>query len=154
MVRAFVVHWDPATLPLAEHAVAKAGAQVVGSEAADGCRAHDEVRRLAPDALVVWLTWKPSHGRVLAAAVRSAAWGRKLPILLVDDPAAPVPPAALRSLREAVPDAIMDRPDRLGFWFGRIAALVTPPADDPTPGPMSRAKAPSNPWHVVADGNP
>lgn len=123
MVRAFVVHWDPATLALAELAVTQAGAQVVGSEATDGRRAHDEVRRLAPDAVVVWLAWKPSHGRVLAAAVRSASWGRKLPILFVDDPAAPVPPATLRSLREAVPDAIVDRPDRLGFWVQRIAAI-------------------------------
>lgn len=129
MVRAFVVHWDAATLATRELEVKRAGADVVGAESADGRRVHDEVRRLAPDVLVVWLTWKPSHGRVTAAAIRSASWGRRLPILFVDDPAAPAPPATLARIKVAVPDAIVDSPARLPFWFGRIAAI--PPQDNP-----------------------
>ncbi|MEK6976709.1 MAG: hypothetical protein AABY18_10270 [Candidatus Thermoplasmatota archaeon] len=123
-MRAFVLHWDPPTLAEKGLAVRDAGADVVGAEATDGRRVYDEVRKLAPDVLVIWLAWKPSHGRVAAAAIRSASWGRKLPILFVDDPAAPAPPATLQRIKAAVPDAIVDRPDRLAFWFGRIA----PPA--------------------------
>ena len=125
-VRAFVVHWDVATLAAREAEVRDAGADVVGAEAADGRRVHDEVRRLAPDVLVIWLTWKPSHGRVTAAAIRSTSWGCKTPILFVDDPAAPAPPATLQRIKAAVPDAIVDSPARLAFWFGRIAAIPTP----------------------------
>ena len=131
MVRAFVVHWDPATLAAVEVQVRDAGGDVVGAEAIDGRRVHDEVRRLAPDVLVIWLTWKPSHGRVTAAAIRSASWGRKLPILFLDDPAAPAPPATLARIKAAVPDAIVDHPGRLAFWVGRIAALPAPKAPVP-----------------------
>jgi hypothetical protein len=126
MVRAFVVHWDAATLAAKEAEVRASGADVVGAECVDGRRVHDEVHRLAPDVLVVWLTWEPSHGRVTAAAIRSASWGRKLPILFVDDPTAPAPPATLARIKAAVPDAIIDSPARLGFWFGRIAAIPAP----------------------------
>lgn len=132
MVRAFVVHWDPATIAAKEAAVIAAGAEVVGAEHTDGRRAHDEVRRLAPDVLVIWLSWKPSHGRVTAAAIRATAWGRKLPILFVDDPA--TPPATLASLKAAVPDALVDVPGRLRFWVERIAALpAAGPAAVPSP---------------------
>ena len=131
-VRAFVVHWDPATLAEKEAVVIAAGAQVVGAEASDGRRAHDEVRRLVPDVLVVWLSWKPSHGRVTAAAIRATSWGRKITILFVDDPATPA--ATLARLKAVVPDAIVDVPTRLPFWVGKVAALPgqsIPQAGDP-----------------------
>jgi AmiR/NasT family two-component response regulator len=144
-IRAFVIHWDPATLPLLESQVRAAGGDVVGAESADGRRAHDEVRRLAPDVLVIGLAWKPSHGRVTAAAIRSTPWGRKLPILFVDDPAAPAPPATLQRIKAAVPDAIVDTPARLGFWFPRIAAIAQAKA---VPAPAN------NPSPVVSVGNP
>lgn len=132
MVRAFVLHWDAATLPAAEAAVRAAGAEVVGREAADGRQACDAIRRLDPDVVVAWLAWKPSHTRMTLAAMRSAAWGRRATLLLVDDPATPAPPALLRQMREALPDAIVDAPARLPFWVGRIAAL---PAAAPAPAP-------------------
>lgn len=122
-MRAFVVHWDLATLADKQRIAAAAGFDVVGAEPADGQRAYDEVRRLTPDAVLVWTTLKPSHGRVTAAAIRSASWGRKVPILFVDDASAPAPPATAKALRDAVPDAILDHEGRLGFWRGRIAAL-------------------------------
>ena len=126
-MRAFLVHWDAATLTDKLHVLEQAGAQVVGSEAQDGQRAYAGVRHLQPDVLVVWLAWKPSHGRVTAAAIRSTGWGRKLPILFVDGDPEPTPPATLARLKAAVPDAIVDHPGRLAFWMERIAAsrLVT-----------------------------
>ena len=120
--RAFVVHWEPGELPAKVGALEAAGAQVVGSESIDGQRAYAEVRRLQPDLLVVWLAWKPSHGRVTAAAIRSAAWGRRLPILFVDGDPEPTPAATLQRIKAAVPDALVDTPARLAFWVGRVAA--------------------------------
>lgn len=122
-VRVFVIDWDAATLPARLACVRAAGAEVVGQECEDGQRAHDAIRRLAPDLLVVWLQCKPSHGRVTAAAIRSTAWGRKLPILFVTDDPDPVPPATLTRVREAVPDALIDRPERISFWVGKVAAI-------------------------------
>ncbi len=123
-VRVFVIDWELAALPGRLEQVRAAGAEVVGAEAEDGQRAFNEVRRIAPDLLVVWLQCKPSHGRMTAAAIRSAAWGRKLPILFVTDDPDPVPPATLARVREAAPDAIVDRVGRLAFWVGRVGALV------------------------------
>lgn len=124
MVRAFLLHWDARSLPDAEAALRAAGAEVAGREVADGQAAHDAVRRLAPDLVVAWLAWKPGHTRVTLAAIASAAWGRKVPLLLVDDPAAPAPPALLRQMKDALPAAIVDAPDRLPFWVGRIRSTL------------------------------
>ncbi len=131
VVRAFVLHWDAATLPAVEAAVRAAGADVVGREVADGQAAHDAIRKLAPDVVVAWLAWKPAHTRVTLAAVRSAAWGRRLPLLLVDDPAFPASPALLRQMKEALPGAIVDVPSRLPFWVAKLAALPAAPPPSP-----------------------
>lgn len=122
--RVFVLHWDAATLGDKVARAQAAGAQVVGHESEDGRRAHDAVRRLAPDLLLVWLQCKPSHGRVTAAAIRSTAGGRKLPILFVTDDPDAVPEATLQRIKAALPDALVDRVDRLAFWVERIGALV------------------------------
>lgn len=123
LVRAFVVHWDAASLPAKVQAVQKAGAEVVGHEAEDGQRAYREAKRLGPDVLIVWLQHKPSHGRLTAAAIRATAWGRTLPILFVDEDPDPVPAATLQQVKAALPDALIDRPARLRFWMQKIAAL-------------------------------
>ena len=129
MVRAFVLHWDADSLPAAEAHVRAAGAEVVGHEVADGQHAHDAIRRLDPDVVVAWLAWKPSHTRFTMAAVRSAAWGRRATLLLVDDPATPASPVLLRQMRDALPDAIVDSPTRLPFWVARLGANLRAKAE-------------------------
>lgn len=131
MVRAFVVHWDAASIPQMCARLRAAGADVVGSESSDGQRAYSEAGRLGIDLLVVWLQWKPSHGRVTAAAIRSSPWGRTIPILFIDGDPDAVPAATLQRVKAAVPGAIVDRPERLAFWVERIAAMrqrTVPPA--------------------------
>lgn len=135
-LRAFVIDWDPATLPLRCARLAAAGADVVGQESDDGQRAFEAVVRLAPDILVVWLQCKPSHGRVTAAAIRSSPAGRKLPILFVTDDPDAVPPANLAQVRAAVPDALIDGPHRIAFWVARVAALAAATAA-PASGPAA-----------------
>lgn len=122
MVRAAVVHWDPDTLADKAEAVQGAGGEVVLREGMDARRALQGILDHAPDVVVAWLTWKPNHTRILAAAIRSKPWGRRLPLLLLDDPAFPTPPATLREIRQAIPDALVDRPERLAFWLQRIGA--------------------------------
>jgi AmiR/NasT family two-component response regulator len=120
VLRAFVVHWDAAELAAKVRAVEDAGAKVVGTEAADGARAAKEVQRLAPDVLVVWLARLPSHGRATAGYIRSTAWGRDLPIVLVDQDPEPLPKEKRAKLLEAVPDGLLVTPATLAFWLGKV----------------------------------
>lgn len=123
VVRAFVIHWHPDEVHAKCDLVRAAGADVVGWEGEDGKRAGAEVQRLAPDLLVVWLTRLPSHGRVTAAYVRSRPWGRKLPILFVED-GEPLPKEKREALKAAVPGALFDGPQRIAFWVDRIQASL------------------------------
>lgn len=121
VVRAFVIHWHPDEVHAKADLVQGAGAEVVGWEAEDGKRAGSELQRLQPDLLVVWLDRLPSHGRVTAAYARSRPWGRKLPILFVDGRADPLPKEKADAIKAAVPGALFDRPERIGFWVQRVA---------------------------------
>lgn len=121
--RTFVIHWNLEELPAKVSLVERAGGHVVGSEAQDGARAARGIRELAPDAVVIWLSWLPSHGRVTAAAVRSDPSAKKLPILFVDGDPEPVPPATLARVKAAVQGALFVTPASLRLWLGKVAAL-------------------------------
>lgn len=136
-VRAFVIDWDATTLASRCDRVRAAGAEVVGQESDDGQRAFEQVRRLAPDLVVVWLQSKPSHGRVTAAAIRSCPEGRRLPILFVTDDPDPIPAATRARVRDAVPDALVDGPQRIAFWVARLAALAAGAPAAPASGPAT-----------------
>ncbi|HUR61400.1 MAG TPA: hypothetical protein VM286_03430 [Candidatus Thermoplasmatota archaeon] len=113
MTRAFVVHWDPAEIGAKSALVASCGVQVVGCEAEDGERAVAAMRLLDPNVLIVWLARLPSHGRVMAQAVRATAWGRTLPVVFVEGDPGLVDDAKMARIRKAVPDAVLATPDRL-----------------------------------------
>jgi hypothetical protein len=120
VLRAFVVHWSADELPAKVRAVEATGADVVGTEAADGARAAKEVQRLAPDVLVVWLSRLPGHGRATAGYVRSTAWGRRLPIVFVDQDPDPLEKDRKAKLLEAVPDGLLVTPATLAAWMGKV----------------------------------
>lgn len=122
-MRAYVVHWNPLELMDKIQCVEEAGARVVASQAEDGKMAFEEIRAQRVDVVILWLQWKPSHGRVLAAAIRSTAWGRRIPILFIVDDPDPIPSRTLNGVRAAIPDALVDVPGRIPFWLQRIDAL-------------------------------
>jgi hypothetical protein len=120
VLRAFVVHWSAEELAAKVRMVEAAGHQVVGAESADGARAARETQRLAPDALVVWLSRLPGHGRATAGYVRSTAWGRGLPIVFVDQDPDPLPKDRRQALLAAVPDGLLVTPATLGAWLAKV----------------------------------
>ena len=134
LLRAFVLHWDADELGAKVAAVEAAGAKVVGTEHADGTRATQRVKDLAPDVLVVWMSQLPSHGRTTAAAIRSYAWGRKIPCLFVHGDPAMLEPRKRAKLEEVIPDAILVTPATLAVWLIKVENLVAArsrPADAP-----------------------
>ncbi len=68
-------------------------------EAEDGGRAFRLIRAAPPDAVVIDLSRRPSHGRELARALRQTAATRQLPLLFVGG----LPEAAKAALA-AAPD--------------------------------------------------
>lgn len=124
MLRAFVLHWSEEEVAAKAALVDSAGHKVVGTEALDGARALARVKELAPDVLVVWTTWLPSHGRTTAAAIRSYRWGRALPCLFVEGDPEPLPKEKKAKLAEVLPDAILVTPRTLAAWLGKVEAAI------------------------------
>lgn len=124
-LRAAVIHWQADELAAKATLVEQAGATVVLREGDDGRRALEGIVRLEPDVVVLWMTWKPSHSRMLAGALRATAAGRAVPVLFIEDPAAPTPPATRDALQTTIPDALFDVVERLPFWIERLARRKT-----------------------------
>jgi glucuronate isomerase len=81
--RLFLVHWHAAEAQ--EHADRlRAGGWQVDVEFEDGVRAYKKMTADPPDALVIYLTRLPSHGREIALALHSHKKGRKVPVVFVD----------------------------------------------------------------------
>lgn len=124
MLRALLLHWDGDTLPAKAALVEAAGHKVVGSEHADGARALQKAKDLAPDVLVVWASHRPSDGRTTAAAIRSYPWGRGIHCLVVEGDPDPLPRPARAKLAEVLPDAVLVTPRTLPAWLGKVEAAI------------------------------
>ncbi len=104
--------------------VEAAGHKVVGSEWADGRRGWDNVKKLAPDVIVVWTSHLPSDGRTTVAAVRSQPWGRTIPALFVEGDPDLLPKAKRAKLQEVIPDAVLVTPGKLSTWLQKVEAAL------------------------------
>jgi hypothetical protein len=69
-----------------------------------------------PDALVVYLTRLPSHGRETAHGIRSLKAGRALPIVFVGGKG-----GALEKTKAKVPDGLFVQPEELGTVLEGLA---------------------------------
>lgn len=112
-LRAFVVHWDAREVEEKVAFAKTCGLAVVGHEAEDGSRAMRAVKDLEPGILLIWLSRLPSHGRVTAHAIRSAAWGRRLPIVFVEGDPDFLGDTKMAKVRRDIPDAFVATPARL-----------------------------------------
>jgi hypothetical protein len=132
---AFVIHWNEEDLPAKVDAVHAGGLRIIGTESSDGARGGDLVKELEPDALVIWLSRLPSHGRVTANAIRAYRWGRSLPIVFVDGDPEPLEAEKMAKVKAAVPDAFFATPKTLKAtlakaveWGVRAKAAAAAPA--------------------------
>ena len=97
--RLFLFHWNEAEVE-AHAARLRSWGWQVDMEAQDGARGGSAVKANPPDAVVVYLTRLPSHGRETAHALRSMKATRQLPIIFVDGSG-----EALEKTKVKVPDA-------------------------------------------------
>jgi DNA-binding response OmpR family regulator len=95
----FLIHWKQAEAEELAKPLRAAGWQVE-IEAEDGARAGQRILADPPQAVVIYLTRLPSHGRETAHALRSYKAGREIPILFVDGESEKV-----EKVRFKVPDA-------------------------------------------------
>jgi DNA-binding response OmpR family regulator len=95
----FLIHWKLAEAEDLAKPLRAAGWQVE-IEAADGARAGQRILADPPEAVVIYLTRLPSHGRETAHALRSYKAGREIPILFIDGETEKV-----EQVRAKVPDA-------------------------------------------------
>lgn len=99
--RLFLVHWKSAEAEAYGEALRGQGWDVVGVESSDGARAYRSIQADPPDAVVIYLTRLPSHGRETAGALRSRKATRGIPIIFVDGAG-----EALGKTVARVPDAV------------------------------------------------
>jgi DNA-binding response OmpR family regulator len=110
----FLIHWEQAEAEALAEPLRAEGWQVQ-IEAEDGARAGKRILADPPDAVVIYLTRLPSHGRETAHALRSYKAGREIPILFVDGEAEKV-----EKVRAKVPDARYLRSQDLQAALSRL----------------------------------
>src|SRR5579863_5985340 len=78
-----------------------------------------QVRESPPDAFVVDLTLRPSHGREVAVALRGSQKSRHVPIVFVDGE-----PQKVDGVRRLIPDAVYTSRAKLATALGRAKPLA------------------------------
>ncbi len=100
MNRLFLIHWNDDELNELAQPLRAAGWQVQ-TESEDGARAGKAILADPPDAVVIYLTRLPSHGRETASYLRTKLGPDQLPIIFVEGQT-----EKLEQVQAKVPDAI------------------------------------------------
>jgi CheY-like chemotaxis protein len=79
----FLIEWDAAAAAVRAMSLYAHGIQVE-VETEDGWHAYSRIRQRPPDAVVIDLSRKPSHGRELARSLNSVRMLRGLPVIFID----------------------------------------------------------------------
>jgi hypothetical protein len=104
-----LIHWNDAEA--AEHANRlRAAGWRVELETKDGARAARRVRDHPPEAVVIYLTRLPSHGRETAHYLKSNSVTKDIPIIFVDGE-----PDKVKSTQSRVPEATYTSSDELNM---------------------------------------
>jgi DNA-binding response OmpR family regulator len=110
--RIFLIHWNP--LEAQQHAFdLRSEGWDVDVESTDGARAGSKILKNAPDAVVIYLSRLPSHGRSTAHALRTRKMGRHIPIIFVDGKE-----EAVELTKEKVLDGMYTESDELSAVLG------------------------------------
>ncbi len=105
--RLFLIHWNQGEAE--EHAKRlKAAGWDVELETEDGARGGNAVKMNPPNALVIYLTRLPSHGRETAHYLKETKSTRAIPIVFVGGKE-----DAVKQTKAKVPDALYIQEDEL-----------------------------------------
>lgn len=110
----FLIHWNDTEA----HALAnmlKAADYDVAVESSDGARAVKAVLRFQPNAVVIYLTYLPSHGRETAIYIHKAKASSHIPIIFLGGDG-----EALEKTKAKIPDAIYINEDKLIVTLSQI----------------------------------
>lgn len=96
----FLIHWNETEAEVYAEEFREEGWEVK-TEAEDGARAYQQIKKEPPKVVLIYLNRLPSHGRKTGEHLRGIKTTRDLPIIFVDGN-----DHAVRKTREKVPKAI------------------------------------------------
>ena len=116
--RLFLIHWKAAEAEELAEPLRNSGWQV-DMETENGARAGRAIKDTLPDAVVIYLTRLPSHGRETAKGLRAIKATRDVPIVFVDGKE-----EAIVKTKAKVPDALYTTSIELETMLAELANRV------------------------------
>jgi DNA-binding response OmpR family regulator len=113
----FLIHWNQAEAETHAQHLRDEGWQVE-LEFEDGARAGKAIKRAPPDAVVIYLTRLPSHGRQTTQYLAETKSTRQLPIVFVGGQG-----EALQKTKAKLPEAIYTSPEKLSAVLGQFTKM-------------------------------
>lgn len=111
----FLIHWHPAEAE--EYALAlRSQGWRVEFEAQDGARAAKAIKADPPQAVLIYLTRRPSHGRATAAHLAEAIATQDIPLIFIDGEG-----EALEKTKAALPHASFIAAEELDASLNEVA---------------------------------
>jgi DNA-binding response OmpR family regulator len=114
----YLINWNAKEAEQAAKTIRSTGWEISGIESKDGGKAYKAIKASPPDAVVVYLTSKPSHGWETAKALRETAATRHIPILFVGGMG-----KLTAEMKLEMPDAIFTFPESLVVKLTQLQAV-------------------------------
>lgn len=128
MARVHLVHWDEADARVRRDALTALGHEAIYLPGVTGTPLMRALRAGAPDAFLIDLSRRPSHGREVAMALCASPATRHIPLIFAggDD-------EAVARMRALLPDAVMTTWGRLKGPLAKALRAAPPSAARPRP---------------------
>jgi DNA-binding response OmpR family regulator len=114
----FLINWNTKEAEQAAATIRATGWGISGMETKDGGKAYKAIKAAPPDAVVIYLTRKPSHGWETAKALRETAATRHIPILFVGGMG-----KLTAEMKLKMPDAIFTFPESLAVKLSQLQGV-------------------------------
>jgi DNA-binding response OmpR family regulator len=105
--KVLLVHWNSQEAGILADMVRSYGWEVA-TETDDGSRVGRQVKEMKPNAVVIYLSRQPSHGRETGQGLRSLKTAKTVPLVYVDGT-----PEVVERTRQKIPDAIFTSTEEL-----------------------------------------